>query len=81
MIFLYALLIKFEGQNSISFDDIAELALIFCLTNNDLLNVIKNVCDLYPSEIVFSDVAGIKELQFRATINSIDVLDRYYEAN
>ena len=42
---------------------------------------IKNVCDLYPSEIVFSDVAGIKELQFRATINSIDVLDRYYEAN
>ena len=81
LIFLYALLIKFEGQNSISFDDIAELALIFCLTNNDLLNVIKNVCDLYPSEIVFSDVAGIKELQFRATINSIDVLDRYYEAN
>lgn len=81
LIFLYALLIKFEGQHSISFDDIAELALIFCLTNNDLLNIIKNVCDLYPSEIVFSDVAGIKELQFRATINSIDVLDRYYEAN
>lgn len=40
LIFLYALLVKFEGQNSISFDDIAELALIFCLTNNDLLNVI-----------------------------------------
>jgi len=58
-----------------------ELALIFCLTNNDLLNVIKKVCDLYPSEIVFSDVAGIKELQFRTTINSIDVLNRYYEAN
>lgn len=81
LIFLYALLVKFEGQNSISFDDIAELALIFCLTNNDLLNVIKKVCDLYPSEIVFSDVAGIKELQFRTTINSIDVLNRYYEAN
>lgn len=32
-------------------------------------------------EIVFSDVAGIKELQFRTTINSIDVLNRYYEAN
>lgn len=81
LIFLYALLIKFEGRNSISFEDITELALIFCLTNNDLLDIINYLCDLYPSEIVFSDVAGIKELQFRATLNSIDVLDRYYEDN
>ena len=75
------LLIHLHSRNLLTFDDIAELALIFCLTNNDLLNVIKKVCDLYPSEIVFSDVAGIKELQFRTTINSIDVLNRYYEAN
>ena len=81
LIFLYALLVKFEGRNSISFEDITELALIFCLTNNDLLDIINHLCDLYPSEIVFSDVAGIKELQFRATLNSIDVLDRYYEEN
>ena len=81
LIFLYALLVKFEGRNSISFEDIAELALIFCLTNNDLLNIINHLCDLYPTEIVFSDVAGIKELQFRATLNSMDVLDRYYEEN
>jgi hypothetical protein len=81
LIFLYALLEKFSGRNSISFEDVAELALIFCLTNNDLLNIINHLCDLYPTEIVFSDVAGIKELQFRATLNSIDVLDRYYEEN
>lgn len=80
LIFLYALLVKFEGQNSISFDDIAELALIFCLTNNDLLNVIKK-CATYIHQKLYSDVAGIKELQFRTTINSIDVLNRYYEAN
>ena len=81
LIFLYALLVKFEGRNSISFEDIAELALIFCLTNNDLLEIINHLCDLYPSEIVFSDVAGIKELQFRATLNPTEVLDRYYEEN
>ena len=81
LIFLYALLVKFEGRNSISFEDITELALIFCLTNNDLLDIINYLCDLYPSEIVFSDVAGIKELQFRATLNPTDVLDRYYEEN
>ena len=81
LIFLYALLVQFEGRSSISFEDIAELALIFCLTNNDLLNIINHLCDLYPSEIVFSDVAGIKELQFRATLNPNKVLDRYYEEN
>ena len=81
LIFLYALLTQFEGRSSISFEDIAELALIFCLTNNDLLNIINHLCDLYPSEIVFSDVAGIKELQFRATLKPTEVLDRYYEEN
>ena len=81
LIFLYALLEKFSGRSSISFEDIAELALIFCLTNNDLLNIINHLCDLYPSEIVFSDVAGIKELQFRATLNPTEVLNRYYEEN
>jgi hypothetical protein len=73
---LYALLEKFSGRSSISFEDIAELALIFCLTNNDLLNIINHLCDQYPSEIVFSDVAGIKELQFRATLNPTEVLNR-----
>ena len=81
LIFLYAILVKFEGQNSISFEDLTELSLIFCLTNNDLLTIINNLCNLYPKEIVFSDVAGIKELQFRATLNIIEVLDRYYENN
>ena len=81
LIFLYALLEKFSDRSSISFEDIAELALIFCLTNNDLLEIINHLCDLYPSEIVFSDVAGIKELQFRATLNPTEVLDRYYQEN
>lgn len=81
LIFLYALLTKFVGQGSISFEDIIELALIFCLTNNDLLNIIKQLCDLYPSEIVFSDVAGIKELQFRIALDPEEVLNKYYEEN
>lgn len=79
LIFLYALLIHFKGRNSISFEDITELSLIFCLTNNDLLKTIKSLCNLYPSDIVFSDVAGIKELQFRTELNPIEVLNRYYE--
>lgn len=80
-VFWYAILTKFAGQGSISFEDIIELALIFCLNNNDLLNIIKQLCDLYPSEIVFSDVAGIKELQFKVTLSPEEVLNKYYEEN
>ena len=80
LIFLYALLIQFKGRNSISFEEITELSLIFCLTNNDLLEIIKSLCNLYPSDIVFSDVAGIKELQFHTELNPIEVLNRYYKA-
>ena len=81
LIFLYALLIRCKGQNSVSFDDIAELALIFCLTNNDVIELIKRLCLQYPSEIVFSDVAGIKELQFKTSPAPIEVLNKYYEEN
>lgn len=80
LIFLYALLIQFKGRNSISFEEITELSLIFCLTNNDLLEIIKSLCNLYPSDIVFSDVAGVKELQFHTELNPIEVLNRYYKA-
>ncbi len=81
LIFLYTLLIKFNGCSSISFEDMAELALIFCLTHKDLIDIIKKICHLYPSGIVFSDVAGIKELQFKVTLTPEEVLDKYYEDN
>jgi hypothetical protein len=77
-IFLYALLSKFPDSKSISFESMQELALTFCLTNNGLLAVIKQLCEAYPKEIVFSDVAGIKELQFRQTITIEAALNDYY---
>lgn len=77
-IFLYALLTKFPDRISISFESLQELALIFCLTNNDLTSSIKQVCEAYPETIVFSDVAGIKELQFKQTVVKETVLNNYY---
>ena len=59
-IFLYALLVQFPDSKSISFEAMKDLALMFCLTNNDLLSIIKQLCVSYPTQIVFSDVAGIK---------------------
>lgn len=76
-IFLYALVSRKES-NSISFDLLQELALIFCLTNNDLVDIVKQICFKYPTSIVFSDVAGIKELQFKRDFSQEEILDNYY---
>jgi hypothetical protein len=77
-IFLYALLKLFPNEKSISFDSMKDLALIFCLTNNELLNIIKQLCIDYSNLLVFSDVAGIKELQIKGTITTNEVLKNYY---
>lgn len=77
-IFLYALLHSFHDNNSISFEMMKDLALIFCLTNNDLLNIIKQLCIDYSGILVFSDVAGIKELQIKGELSKDEVLKNYY---
>ena len=76
-IFLYTIL-KEKDSDSVNFDVLLELGLIFCLTSNDLIDLIEDICKMYPDQIVFSDVAGIKQLQFKADIQPIKVLNNYY---
>lgn len=76
-ILLYAIIDYFDS-NSIGFDSLMELGLIFCLTNSELIDLIEQICFLYPKMIVFSDVAGIKELQIKKQIAKTEALDLYY---
>ncbi len=77
-IFLYALLISKQDSKSISFEAMSDLALMFCLTNNDLLAMLKQLCEEYFGILVFSDVAGIKELQIKSELLPEMVLKSYY---
>lgn len=77
-IFLYALLAVFPDSKSISFESMRELSLIFCLMNNDLLTIIKRLSEEYVGILVFSDVAGIKELQIKGEISTDKALENYY---
>lgn len=76
-ILLYAI-IKHFNTKSISFESLMELGLIFCMSNSELIEAIEQICILYPHKIVFSDVAGIKELQFKEEIDAFDALNSYY---
>lgn len=77
--FLYAILKTKDAETrSVSFELLQELSLVFCINNNELIEIIDRVCSLYPTEIIFSDNSGIKELQFRREFDEIEVLNSYY---
>ena len=76
-ILLYAI-ISSKDSISVSFELLSSIALIFWLSTNELIDKVKSICDRYNGEIIFSDIAGIKELQFRRDFNIEDILDNYY---
>lgn len=78
-IFLYAIIKTKEAESrSVPFEVLQRLSLVFCMDNNGLVEIIERTCLLYPSEVIFSDNSGIKELQFRRDFNETEVLDSYY---
>lgn len=78
-IFLYAIIKAKETESrSVPFELLQKLALVFCMDNNQLVEIINRVCSLYPMEIIFSDNSGIKELQFKREFDGLEILNSYY---
>ncbi|MFK7798613.1 MAG: DUF4007 family protein [Aureispira sp.] len=71
-----------EGELTISFKELLEgdnsVGRVFALNANDLNEKLKSIAQLYPQKITFSDNAGVKVLQFKKTINPLNVLNDYY---
>lgn len=79
-IFLFALLmIKDESDNSIPYDTLQELGLIFCMTDLEVIDMLNQLSETYSDSLTYSDVAGIRQLQFTKQMNAKQVLERYYE--
>ncbi len=79
-IFLFALLIaKDEDDNSIAYDTLHELGLIFCMTDLEVIDMLKSLSETYSDTLAYSDVAGIRQLQFTQKMDVKQVLDDYYE--
>ena len=81
-IVLYAILEQYAGD-SVSFRELANdrngPGMVFALNEDGLLNQIQAITAHYP-DIVFTDDAGIREVQFRPRPDSQQVLDDYYRA-
>jgi hypothetical protein len=79
-IVLYAILDNADYGNSISLNileyDNNSPGTIFALNRSGLMNKISGI--IKDKAIVFTDHAGIKELQFKNKPNAYSILDRYY---
>lgn len=79
-IFLFALLsVKEENDNSIPYDTLHELGLTFCMTDLEVIDMLKQLSETYSDALTYSDVAGIRQLQFTQQLDAKQVLDNYYE--
>lgn len=80
-VFLYGLirLKEQEGDNTISFDTIQErIGLIFCMQDYETIEMLKQLASDYKKYFAYSDVAGIKQVQFVKDLDANKVLDDYY---
>lgn len=81
-IFLFALLTLKEQDrdNTISYDTIQErIGLIFCMQDSETINMLKELSSEYSEFIAYSDMAGIRQVQFIKDLDKKQVLDNYYE--
>ena len=80
-IVFYAILDNSNYGKSISFQELLNgfysPGVIFALNEEGLLSKIEGMTSRYKS-ITFTESAGVRELQFRRTINKYDVLNGYY---
>lgn len=80
-IFLYGLLkLKDQdGDNTIPFDTIQErVGLVFCMQDFETIEMLKQLACDYSQYFAYSDVAGIKQIQFTKDLDVKQVLDDYY---
>ena len=77
-IFIYAI-IKWKGENlSIDFSSIQDMGLVFCLSDMETISLLQQASETYPELMHYSDVAGVRQLQFLKDCKPQDFLDKYY---
>lgn len=79
-IFLYALLNIKGEDNTISYDTIKEkVGYVFCMNDREMIETLKRITDKYSDFVAYNDIAGIRQIQFIKDLDSLKVLNDYYE--
>ena len=80
-IFLFAVMTaKEEGAQVIDYDDIQKIGLIFCMTDLEIISMLKRLSKKYPEHLACSEHAGIRQLFINKEFDLQQILDNYYDA-
>ena len=78
-VFMYGLLNLKDNDNTIAYETIHEqLGLLFCMNDAETIDMLKELAKIYPKYMIYSDVAGIRQIQFIGELDPFKVLDDYY---
>ena len=70
---------KDAEDSTIPFDLLQEVGLIFCMTDLEVIDMLRLLSEKYSASMAYSDVAGIRQLQITQQIDPKVLIDQYYE--
>ncbi len=79
LIILFTLVDIAKDDKTISFDKLQALSLMFCIPISSFLIILRSLSEQYPDEISYTDNSGIRNVQFLKEMNTLEVLNRYYD--
>ena len=77
-IFLYAIITMKRKDNTVSYDLLQDIGLMFCMNDMEVIDMCKTIESHKKNHVRYSDTAGIRQLQFIDELNSEDILNEYY---
>lgn len=77
-ILLYAILQEKGTDNTVDYDTLQTVGLMFCLTDMELINMLMSLQAKYPQILRYTDTAGLRQVQLLHNITPYDVLNNYY---
>ena len=77
-IFLYAIINMKGKDNTVSYDLLQDVGLMFCMNDMEVIDMCKAIESHKRNNVRYSDTAGIRQLQFIDELNSEDILNEYY---
>lgn len=77
-IFLYAILTMKGADNTVSYDILQDVGLLFCMNDMEVISMCREIESNRPDSVKYSDTAGVRQLLFIKNLNPLDILNEYY---
>jgi len=78
-VFMYGLLRMKNKDNTIAYETIQEqLGLLFRMNDAETIAMLRELSSVYSKQMTYSDVSGIRQVQFTGELDPIKVLEDYY---